>query len=118
MTSIESTTYLLSPPVEEHVEVKKTFEKGKFLYIDDSPSKKMHINAWNAISQLELWDYMKKDVFSYMSSKDEEVSMILDKMVELGYDLHSGSSFGWIMRQMEYIAKNGEESYRQLYLKT
>ena len=117
MTSIESTTYLLSPPVEEHVEVKKTFEKGKFLYIDDAHSKKMHINAWNAISQLELWDYMKNDVLSYMASKDDEIFMISNKMVELGYDFHSGSSFGWIMRQMEYIAKNGEEDYMQFFRK-
>lgn len=111
MTSIDSTTYLLSPPVEQQ------FQNGKFLYVNDAPSKKMHINALTAISQLELWDYMKKDIFSYVLSNDKEIVMISDKMVELGYDMHSGSSFGWIMRQMEYIAKHGEESYRQLYLK-
>ena len=110
MTSIDSNADLLTPP-------SPPVEKGKFLYIDDAPSKKMHINAWTAISQLELWDYMKKDIFSYVLSKDKEIVMISDKMVELGYDMHSGSSFGWIMRQMEYIAKNGEESYRQLYVK-
>ena len=107
MTSIESNADLFSHPKE----------KGQFLYIDDVSSKKMHINAWNAISQLELWDYMKKDIFSYMESKDKEIFMISDKMVELGYDMHSGSSFGWTMRQMEYIAKHGEEAYMQNFWK-
>jgi hypothetical protein len=33
-------------------------------------------------------------------------------MVELGYNGHSGSSFGYTMRAMQYIAQNGEEKYK------
>jgi hypothetical protein len=36
-------------------------------------------------------------------------------MVELGYDGHSGCSFGYTMRIMQYIAKYGEEKYKKDY---
>jgi hypothetical protein len=76
----------------------------------------MLVNAWNAITQLELWNYMKKDTYSFMLSNDKEIWIITKKMEDLGYDGHSGSSFGWTMRQIQYIAKNGEEKYMNDYL--
>lgn len=30
---------------------------------------------------------------------------------------HSGASYGFVLRQMEYIAKNGYEMYKTEYLK-
>ena len=77
----------------------------------------MLVNAWSAITQLGLWDYMKKDIINYIFSGDKEIYMISDKMFELGYRDHSGYSFSWIMRQMQYIAQHGEESYKRHYLK-
>jgi hypothetical protein len=68
-------------------------------------------NAWAAITQLELWDYMRRETDSFMLSRDPEINIITDKMAELGYDGHSGSSFGWTMRQMQYIAEHGESNY-------
>jgi hypothetical protein len=47
-----------------------------------------------------------------MFSDDQEIWRITAKMEELGYNGHSGCSFGWTMRQMQYIAKYGEEKYR------
>jgi hypothetical protein len=46
-----------------------------------------------------------------MWSNDKEVNLIANKIIELGYDGHSGFSFGWTMRQLQYIAINGEEKY-------
>ena len=37
-------------------------------------------------------------------------------MEELGYNGHSGYSFGWTMRQMQYIAEHGESNYMDTYL--
>jgi hypothetical protein len=108
----------IEPPVlpkKEAVEYQSEnlFVKGEFLYIEDSYSRKMLVNAWNAITQLELWNYMKQEQDSYMWSKDNEISSIYSKMEELGYTGHSGGSFGWTMRQMQYIAQNGEDKYVQ-----
>jgi len=87
------------------------FEEGKFDYINNKSTREMLINAWNSITQLELWNYMKNDTDSYMFNNDKEVYLIGNKMIELGYNGHSGCSFGWTMRQMQYIAKNGERQY-------
>jgi hypothetical protein len=35
-------------------------------------------------------------------------------MEELGYDGHSGASFGWTMRTMQYIANHGEKKYKEI----
>ena len=84
---------------------------GQFLYIRDLNSREMLTNAWRSINQTELWNYMRKEQDSFMFSNDPEIHIIINKMSELGYDGHSGSSFGWTMRQMQYIAKNGEQQY-------
>jgi hypothetical protein len=89
---------------------------GQFLYINDANNKEMLQNAWAAITQLDLWHYMRNDTDSFMLSRDPEINIITNKMAELAYDGHSGVSFGWTMRQMQYIAKHGEGNYMELYL--
>lgn len=108
----------LEPPVLRRQQAndyqsEELFVKGKFLYIQDKHSREMLINAWNAITEVDLWDYMRNDCYSYMCSNDEQISIISNKMEELGYNGHSGFSFGWTMRQMQYIAKHGEEKYAE-----
>lgn len=92
------------------------FVPGQFLYINDANSKEMLQNAWDAITQLDLWYYMRRDTDSFMLSRDTDINIITNKMEELGYDGHSGSSFGWTMRQMQYIAEHGESNYMDSYL--
>ena len=87
------------------------FTPGNFEYIEDSNTRNMLSNAYQSIAILELWDYMKKKQESFMWSSDKEIFMISDKMMELGYHLHSGFSFGWTMRQIQYIAIHGEQNY-------
>jgi hypothetical protein len=98
-------------------DINTILEPGKFTYVLNDINKKMLVNAWYAITQLGLWDYMKKDTVNYIFSGDKEIYMISDKMFELGYRDHSGYSFSWIMRQMQYIAQHGEENYKQNYLR-
>jgi hypothetical protein len=76
----------------------------------------MFETAYQAITITELWDYMKKDVDNYMFNSDDEVRRIYDKIEELGYIEHSGSSFGYIMRHMQFIAINGIENHKQMLL--
>ena len=90
------------PPITER---EVTFVPGKFDYIKSS------------ITQTETWDFVKQDCESFMFSQDPKISIISEKMIELGYDGHSGCSFGCIMRDMQYIAKHGEKKFMETYLR-
>lgn len=107
-------TFIINPLESEQNE--DIFIFGQFLYVDDANDKEMLQNAWTAITQLDLWDYMKRDTDSYMMSSDPEINIITKKMEELGYDGHSGSSFGWTMRQMQHIAQHGEDDFMDTYI--
>ncbi len=87
-----------------------------FDYTDDH-SRVMLENAYTAIFLTEMWSYMKKDVDSYMFSSDKEIEIISNKMIELGYDGHSGASFGMTMRNMQFIALHGMEEHKKMWLK-
>lgn len=84
------------------------FVEGEFEYLPWY-NREMYRTAWQAITQLELWDFMKHfDGVSFMLSHDRNVERIYSKIEELGYDGHSGASFGCTMRTMESIAIHGE----------
>jgi hypothetical protein len=77
----------------------------------------MYESAFNAITQLELWDFMKNfKGESFMFSNSSEVEQIYKKIEELGYCGHSGGSFGCILRDMQYIAINGIASFQEIYI--
>ena len=89
---------------------------GEFKYISSYHERVMMTNAWQAITQTETWDFVKQDIDSFMFSLDPQISIISNKMEELGYKAHSGTSFGWVMRNMQYIAKHGETKFHESYL--
>lgn len=99
--------------LEPIVSSKPSFVEGEFLYIKDVYSREMLQNGWKAIDQLELWGYMKKPTDSYTMSNDVEIDIITKKMSKLGYNGHSGFSFGWTMRQLQFIAQKGEQTYME-----
>lgn len=80
----------------------------------ESHSKNMILAAIRAIDQLEAWDelasYSPPEDMGFMFDDSPLMKRINPKIAEL-YDGHSGSSYGWTMRQIEYIAKNGAEKY-------
>lgn len=85
-----------------------------FSTIQDSHSREMLENAYQAITLCEAWDFMKSfndNQHGFMFSNDPMTGKIMNKMEELGYGGHSGSSFGWTMRMMEYLAKYGREAF-------
>jgi hypothetical protein len=90
---------------------------AEFNIIADEHDRFMLKNAHQAITAAEAWDFMRTfSDQSFMFSSSPIVSDIMKKMSELGYDGHSGCSFGWTMRQMEFIAKNGKEVYLQKFV--
>jgi hypothetical protein len=80
--------------------------------IYDSNNRIMLKNAHQAITNAEAWDWMKNfQGQSFMFSKDAMIDKISKNMVALGYDGHSGGSYGWTMRCMEHLAKNGKDAF-------
>ena len=72
----------------------------------------MLADAYQAIAATDMWDYMRlpttpgKDGFMFSSAI--ELAVINAAMKYTG---HSGASYGWTMRQMEAIAKEGLDVY-------
>jgi len=88
---------------------------GKFEYISNHNDREMFINAWQAISQTNLWDFVRTHIYPFALSSDQRVEVIGEKMIELGYDRHSGSSFGSTLRHMQHLAIHGEKQFKKLY---
>jgi hypothetical protein len=109
MSSENETVLPPVPPVEE-----ENIIPGDFEYVKDRHSREMLVNAWQAITLTEMWNYIKQDIDSFMFSNDPRIWSIHKKMEKLGYDGHSGASFGWVMRTMQYIANHGEKKYKEI----
>jgi len=90
---------------------------GKMDYIEDSHSRMMLENAWQAINLTETWDFVAQDTESFMFSDDDRIWVITRKMEELGYGGHSGCSFGLTMREMQFLAQEGVEKFKEGYIK-
>lgn len=90
---------------------------AEFNTISDEHNRFMLKNAHQAITSTEYWHYMRTfNEQSFMFSNSTAVSTILKKMSELGYDGHSGCSFAWTMRQMEFLAKNGKLAFLRQFV--
>jgi len=93
------------------------YSVNTFNFIPNS-QRIMYETAFNSITHLELWNFMRDfQGESFMFSNRREVERIYEKIENLGYYGHSGSSFGMILREMQYIAKYGLDEYENLYRK-
>ena len=99
---VPPSSFMPDPPV--------MYIPGEFLYITNDFTREMMKNGWDAVTTLDLWSYMKKDTDSYMFSTDAEVFLLYKKMEDMGIS-HSSSTFGMTMRNLQYIAQNGEEEF-------
>jgi hypothetical protein len=71
-------------------------------------------DAYDAITACDLWQWFRNYypdpergfIFSNHPNLDR-----IHKQMKL-YDMHSGASYGWTMRQIESIAKRGWEEHR------
>jgi len=89
---------------------------GNFEYISEIDERNMMINAFRAITRSETWDFVAKGPGSagFMCSRQPEIYKIMNMMdlCEPGVG-HSGASFGWTMRHMEFLANYGESAHRK-----
>ena len=93
------------------------YGNGDFDFVRDISTKEFLKSAHRAISLCELWDWMRiyqpPPNTGFMWSKTPELDRINQQMWKDPVNgSHSGSSYGFIMREMEYIAKNGYENYK------
>ena len=120
---ISATEYNIISPLPPQINYTETVSylfnmpliPGQFNYVDE-PERAMFTNAWQAITLTETWDFIKNFQGSFMISDDANINIISAKMSELGYDGHSGCSFGFTMQTMKYLAINGEEKFREDYI--
>jgi hypothetical protein len=76
------------------------------------------VNAHWAITQCELWDWLRTysppagEGFSTTPSMKRINAKMNEQDIAGG---HSGASYGRTMRAMESIAKNGYEKYKEVY---
>jgi hypothetical protein len=70
-------------------------------------------DAYQAITACDLWEWMRtyapEDGRGFMFGNHPNQEKINEKMTYTG---HSGASYGWTMRAMEDIAKNGWDSHK------
>jgi hypothetical protein len=101
-----------------------SYARGNFSFLPAklSHEKQMLEDAFAAMEKVEgSWDYLanktvpEKDT-GFMFSRDTMIKKISDEVDKDGKIGHSGSSFGWTMREMEYIAKNGWTVYVHIRL--
>ena len=115
--AVETTIYSARPPTPPISKKRKVdLGDGNFDYITCESDRKMFENAWEAINLMEMWEYIAEYPNSFAFSGDARINYIIVKMEELGYDGHSGCSFGITMRYMQYLARNGAEKFKYLYL--
>ena len=82
------------------------------------------LNGVWAMNQTNMWNWLRKfeplASNGFMFSSDKELYIIESMMhsseapEQVG---HSGASFGLTMRNLKYIANNGLNAYREIYIK-
>jgi hypothetical protein len=96
------------------------YGNGEFDFVGDESIKEFLKSAHKAITLCELWDwiriYQPDPKSGFMWSKTPELDRINKQMWKDPVNSnHSGSSYGFIMREMELIAKKGYENYKNTY---
>ena len=84
-----------------------------FNFINDNSTKELLQSAHKAITNCEMWDWIRHNkIGSFMYDNGTEMKIIRTQMEKDPINRnHSGSSYGWIMREIEYIAKYGYSKY-------
>jgi len=81
------------------------FGEHECLYLTD---------VYETVDKLDLWEELKtyspEEGKGFMFSQAQIISKISSNIKLL--DEHTGASYAWTLRQIEYIAKNGWEQYK------
>jgi len=101
--------FQVAPPTPPKIDL----GDGKFEFIRDKHSRYLLINAFEAITETETWDFVSLERESFMFDNSPEIYKIMNAMEKSSYPPgHSGCSFGWTMRQMQFLANHGIQNYK------
>lgn len=92
----------------------------KFDFAKVNGEELMLQTAYDAISDVDGgWEFMKNYyTLSFMMEDPPEKLIEINNNILRLYDGHSGVSYGYTMRNMEFIAKNGLDKFRTEYCKS
>lgn len=92
-----------------------TIAEGDFKSLKISDwDREMLEDAYKAVTKANRWSFLKRpDVPGSKGFMFSDWPEMKDIDIHMEYGGHSGASYGSTMRVMEYIAKNGWESYVQ-----
>lgn len=84
-------------------------EPGDFSFLN-ADEREMLTDAYKAVTMTESWEAMKQDpgAGGFMFSGNEYMKPI---NAALKYNDHSGFTYGWTMRAIQFIAANGWDAY-------
>jgi hypothetical protein len=87
-----------------------TYQSGDFSFLKSINDIMMLTDAYKAVSQTESWDLLKEEPGDggFMFSNDPRMNTLNSAIKYTG---HSGGSYGYTMRHMQYIARNGWTAY-------
>lgn len=99
---------------------KMSVTPGDFSFITDSHEVAMLDSAYKAVSSVDgAWNFLKtysppeNEGFMFVRNAPYKLTQIEHAILDADSG-HSGSSYGFVMRAMEYIAKNGWDGYVEL----
>jgi hypothetical protein len=91
-----------------------------FSFVTDHRTHEFLTSAHKSLSVCELWDWLRtyQPSRGFMFDDSLEGERIREEMKNYPVNNnHSGSSYAYILREMEYIAKNGYQQYAREYVK-
>ncbi len=99
------------------------YSDNAFDFIPCQVTRKCMQNGCWALDQTNMWEwlyaYEVDPTKGFMFANDIEINIIGNMMDRVDAPIpmsHSGASFGITMRNLAYIAKNGLEAYKRLYI--
>jgi hypothetical protein len=88
-----------------------TYSHGDFSFMDKK-SIPLLDDMYNAVNSTDNWDNLRKFIpgqGGFMFCEKPEWLLQIDKAMQ--YDDHSGFTYGWTIRKIEYIAKHGWDNF-------
>ena len=82
---------------------------GDFSFIQDEESRLMLKDAYHAVCTTHTWFLMSEEPSEgFMFTTDMRYNVIENAITYKG---HSGTSYGWTMRNIQFIARKGWNAY-------
>jgi hypothetical protein len=110
MSINENSIEILMPPTPPFSVSPLHIGTGTFEYVKDTWTRDMLINMFKAITITETWDFVARDPGEggFMFSTSPELKRIMDAAEKCTPQIgHSGASFAWTLRHMQFIANKG-----------